>query len=208
MKITKIVVCVLCIILYNCTTFKKSSKLGVISLEDGRKVVMNDIAANYKTSNKHLKKYGKSFDVFNFYSDSIVGDDYMFHIVPNYNNVTLRVEDKVGEIPDLGFPNRYYEVNDKLFLWEDKTTPMDQAILNMLNHYGILDSVAVKKELNLLPADFEDNRVFIIDHSVKGYFYFVSKNDSRKYKKVPSSKIEKYLHKISSQSNVKEKEIK
>lgn len=208
MKISKIIVCLLCVILYNCTTFKKSSKLGVFSLEDARKVVMNDIATNYKTSNKHLKKYGKSFDVFNFYSDSIVGNNYMFHIVPNYNSVTLRVKDKIGEVPHLGFPSRFYEFNDKLFLWEDKVTPIDQAILSKLNQYDILDSIAVKKELKLLPVDFEDNRVYKIDHSVNGYFYFVCKTDVTKYKKVPSSKLKKYLQKISSQPKIKGKDIK
>lgn len=196
MRINKIVVFVACIIFYNCTTYKKLSRLSVVSLEEAREVVMNDIAANYKTSNKHLKKYGKPFDVFNFYSDTVVDNNYMFHIVPNYNDVSIRIQDSIGEVPDLGFPNRFYEVNNKLFLWEDKVTPINQTILSKLNHYGILDSIAVKKEFNLLAVDFEDNRVFRIDHSVNGFFYFVNKDNIAIYKKIPSYKLEKYLVKL------------
>ncbi|MBW3520470.1 hypothetical protein [Flavobacterium sp. NKUCC04_CG] len=199
MKINKIVIYLLCIILYSCTTYQKSLDLSIDSLENVREVVINDMAINYKTSKKHLKKYGKPFDVFIFYSDSIIGDNYVFHIIPNYNDVSIRIEDSIGEVPDSGFPNRFCEINNKLFLWKDKVTPMNQTILNKLNRYGILDSTAVKKELDLLPLDFEDNRVFRIDHSVNGYFYFVCKNNILNYKKIPSYKLKKYLDRLSIQ---------
>jgi cytochrome c-type biogenesis protein CcmE len=71
----------------------------------------------------------------------------------------------------------------KLFLWKDSISPLTQELLNIMDKYQVLDSVDVKRELGLLPDDFVDDRMVVIDDRLEGVSYFICKSDISKYKK-------------------------
>lgn len=109
----------------------------------------------------------------------------MFGISPeNHNFISISIKDSLGKVPVSRFPNRYIIEDDKLFLWRDNITPLSKELLNVIQEYGVLDSTDLKKVLGLLPADFEDERLIILDDKLKGVDYYVCRSNINKFKKV------------------------
>lgn len=174
------------LIILSCATYKSKLHVGTGNIEQARKNVIVDFVHTHKTPKRYLKKReGKPFNVFSFVREKSLDDDiYLLSILPNSETISLRIEDKVGEIPRDYFPNRYIVEERKLFLWNDGETPLQKDLLETMNKFGILDSTDVKMKLGLLPDDFEDTRMITIDDRLESYNYFICKSDISIVKKV------------------------
>jgi hypothetical protein len=111
-----------------------------------------------------------------------------FSIIPETDGyVAQRIGDKLGEVPESYFPNNFIVKENMLFIWKDTITPLTKNVLNILNEFEILDSTDIKRELKLLPENFEDTRLVGFDDGLEGVNYFVCANNILKYKKVVSN---------------------
>jgi len=180
--------------LYNCVSYKNQLFEGKGGIEQARINIITDFANTYKTPRSYLKeREGKPFDVFWVTKNKINGNAYVFSVLPDSQGyIPLKIEDSLGKVPNSYFPNRYEVEKGKLFLWKDSITPLRRNILNVMNKYGILDSTDIKRELGLLPDDFEDTRMVIIDDGLKGVDYYICKNHIEKYKKIVTNKAVGY----------------
>lgn len=173
----------------NCASYKNKLHVGTGDIEQARMNVIIDFVYTYKTPKRYLKEEGRSFNVFSFVREKYLDDGiYLFSILPNNESISLRIEDKVGEVPRGYFPNRYIVADQKLFLWNDGETPLQEGLLETMNKFGVLDSIDVKMELGLLPDDFVDTRMIKIDDRLESYNYFICKSDISKFKKVVTFK--------------------
>ena len=190
-KITGLVFVAIFII--SCATYKKEMYHGEGTLEQARMNAIIDFAATYKTPRSLLKKRdGKPFNVFWAVeyekAKDTMPETYIFSLYPDrQGHISLSTKDIVGKTTDW-FPTRYKEMNGKLFLWKDSLVPLSREIIEVIHSYGILDSTDVKKDLGLLPDNFEDTRLAISSQEYSGSaaFYFC-KNDVSKYKKVKTN---------------------
>lgn len=182
------------ILLSSCVTYKNKLYIGAGDIEQARMNVIVDFVHTYKTPKRYLKeRQGEPFNVFSFIIEkSLDKSIYLFSILPNNKNISMIIDDKVGEIPRSYFPNRYIVVEGKLFLWNDGKTSLQKDVLEIMSDFGVLDSTDVKKELGLLPVDFEDTRMIIIDDRLEAYNYFICKNNISNYKKVVTWKAYSY----------------
>lgn len=174
-------------IVASCSSYKKQLDRGNGSVEQARKNVIVDFVNTYRTPRSYLKKRnGEPFNVFWAVMKTALNDDiYTFAISPENNGyITLNINDSLGKIPSSAFPNRFKVLDGKLFVWKDTITPLRQDILNVMHRFKVLDSVSIKKELGILPNNFEDTRLVIIDDGLKGVHYYVCMEDLGKYKKI------------------------
>lgn len=178
------------LIFLSCATYKNQLHVGIGDIEQARMNVVIDFVNTYKTPKRYLKRrQGKPFKVFSFVREkSLDNSTYLLSILPNIESISMRTEDKVGEIPRDYFPNKYIVKEGKLFLWNDGETPLQDDVLEAMNKFGVLDSTDIKMELGLLPNDFEDTRMITIDDRLESYNYFICKNDISKFKKVVTYK--------------------
>lgn len=177
-------------IILSCSIYKNKSYIGAGDIEQARINVIIDFANTYKTPKCYFKKrQGEPFNVFSFVREKSLDDGiYLLSILPNNESISMRIEDKVGEIPRGYFPNRYIIEKDKLFLWNDGMTPLHKSVLEVMNKFNILDSTDIKMELGLLPDDFEDTRMITIDDRLESYNYFICKSNIFEFKKVVTYK--------------------
>ena len=178
------------LIFFNCATYKKQFYVGVGDIEQARMNVIVDFINTYKTPKRYLqRRQGKPFNVFHFVREKTLDDNtYLLSILPNNESIAMRIEDKVGEIPRDYFPNNYIVKKDKLFLWNDGVTPLQNGVLEVLNKFGVLDSTDIKMDLALLPDDFEDTRMITIDDRLESFNYFICRNDISEFKKLVTYK--------------------
>jgi|SRR5690606_10503653 len=175
------------LILISCSTSNTFiSEQSYSNINQARINVISDFVNIYKTPKRYIKeREGKPFNVFRIFNNDIKGHFYSFRISPNNNNyISLSIKERVGKVPESNFPNRYIIKENKLFLWKDETTPLSKELLNVIHEYGILDSIDVKKELGLLPDNFEDIRLVTMDDNLEGVDYYVCKSNISKYKSV------------------------
>lgn len=175
---------------YNCSIYKNQLFKGEGGIEQARMNVIIDFISTYKTPRNYLKeREGKPFDVFVLDRRKQSNEDlYVFTVLPEYQEITLNPEDDLGKVPKSYFPNKFVVEEDKLFLWHDSVTPLQKELLNVMDEFGALDSIDVKRELGLLPDDYEDTRTVIIDDGLKGVTYFICKDNIENYKKVVTNK--------------------
>lgn len=177
--------------LYGCVSSYKSQLFaGEGGIEQARMNAITDFANTYKTPRSYLKERGgKPFEVFWVLEKKITPNVYVFGVSPEIDgNITLSIKDSLGKVPNSFFPNNFEVKEERLFLWKDSTKPLRKDVLEVVDKFGVLDSVDVKRELGMLPIDFEDTRVVTIDHSLKSVHYYICKNDIAKYKKVVTNK--------------------
>lgn len=159
------------------------------SIDQARIKVISDFVHIYKTPNSYIKeREGKPFNVFRVFDNDIQDHFYSFGISPNNNNhISLSIKDRLGKVPEGNFPNRYIIKEKKLFLWKDNITPLSKEVLDVIHQYGILDSIDVKRELGLLPDNFEDTRLITTDDKLEGIDYYVCKRNISKYKSIKTN---------------------
>jgi hypothetical protein len=176
--------------LNSCTSYKSQLFEGEGTVEQARMNAIIDFVNTYKTPWSYLKERdGKSFDIFWVYENEKIKNLYVFNVSPEIDeNITLSIEDSLGEIPNSYFPNKFEVKEDKLFLWKDNVTPLRKEILVAVDGFGVLDSVDIKRELGLLPDDYVDKKVLTLDHSLKNTHYYICKNNIAEYKKVTTNK--------------------
>lgn len=187
----------ICII--SCQSSKKSFYKGAFNNDNAHLNVIEDITRTYKTSNRYFNDGKKPFNVFRFFREmDLKNGTYLLSISPENNTIPIRIEEKIGEVPKSYFPNRFIIRENKLFLWQDSITPLKNDILEVMDDFGILDSIEVKKSLNLLPENYIDDRLYKIDDKLESIYYFICKSDISRYKKVKTqwSKIKNDLPKI------------
>lgn len=178
------------ILLSNCATYKNKFHIGNGDIEQARMNVIIDFVHTYRTPKRYLKdREGKPFNVFTFVREKYLDEGiYLLSILPNNESISMRIEDKLGEIPRGYFPNRYIVAEHKLFLWNDGETPLQEGVLDTMNKFGVLDSTDVKLELGLLPDDFEDTRMITMDDRLESYNYFICKSNISDFKKIVTYK--------------------
>lgn len=181
------------IFIISCATYKKDLYHGNGTLEQARMNAIIDFAnSGYKTPRKYLeRRNGKAFDVFWIYeyekAKDSVPNKYLLTFFPeNQGYIALRAWDTIGKSTST-FPTKYVEYNNKLFLWHDSLIPLSREVIDVIYSYGILDSISIKRNLGLLPEDFEDTRMVRTDHSLKGVDYYICKGNISKYKKVKTN---------------------
>lgn len=176
--------------LYNCSSYKNQLFKGEGGIEQARMNAITDFVNTYKTPRNYLKERGgKSFDVFWIFEKEITKKVYVLGVSPEIDeNITLSIEDSLGKVPKSYFPNKFEVQEGKLFLWKDNTTPLRKDILDVVDKFGVLDSIDIKRELGLLPDDYEDTRVVTIDHGLRSVHYYICKDNIANYKKVTTNK--------------------
>src|SRR5690606_6633341 len=178
------------IFIISCATYKKELHHGEGTLEQARMNANIDFAnSSYKTPRKYLeRRNGKPFDVFWITEWKIekINNRYILGILPEKDEISLQTKDIIGK-KTAWFPTNFVELNGKLFLWHDSLAPLSKEVIEIIHTYGILDSISVKRDLGLLPEDFEDNRTISTDDKLKGVDYYFCKDDISKYKKVKTN---------------------
>ncbi len=178
-------------IIISCVSYNSQLAKGEGGIEQARKNIIIDFVNTYQTPRSYLKeRNGASFNVFWAVKKEVLDEDvYGFAISPENNGyITLGVNDSLGKVPNSYFPNKFEVRKGKLFVWKDSITPLRKDILSVMDRFKVLDSISVKKELGLLPEDFEDTRMVTIDDGLKGVHYYVCKGDIGKYKKVVTNR--------------------
>lgn len=170
--------------LSNCASNKFKFDSGKNDIEGARINAINHFNETYYTPEEYiLRRNGKPFDIFWIRIDTSINDKYVFSFSPmNQNYIALRTNDTLGRVPDSYFPNRFKEKENKLFIWKDNTTPLQKDILNVLTKYDVLDSTDIKLDLGILPPDFEDKRMYQLDHNLKSVDYYICRDNMLRYK--------------------------
>lgn len=186
-KLTSLLICA-CII--SCVSFNDKLLTGKGNVNKARKNVIIDFANTFKTPRNYLKeRQGKPFDVFWVYKKKSKKNLFIFMITPETGgHISLGIKDELGKVPVSYFPNNFEVKEEKLFLWKDSLKPLRKNVLDIVENFGVLDSTDVKRELGLLPDNFKDDRFVSIDHKIKSVYYYVCKNNIKKYIKVISNK--------------------
>lgn len=174
----------------NCVSYKNQLHKGEGGIEKARMNVITDFVNTYKTPRYYLKKRkGKSFNVFQLTKREQLNINlYIFSILPEDQKILLNVNDSLGKVPREYIPNRYIIKQKKLFLWNDGITPLQTEILKVLDDFGVLDSINIKIDLGMLPDDYEDTRIMILDHRLEGVDYYICIDKIEKFKKVVTNK--------------------
>ena len=182
-------VLIICFVLCNCVGYRSQLHKGEGDREQAIRNVIIDFANTYQTPRSYLKERdGKPFNVFVIRKwDTPMDDLFVISVLPWQAEITLQIQDSLGKVPRDFFPNRYLEKNEKLFLWNDGTNPLNKELLAVMDRFEILDSIDVKMELGLLPEDYEDTRMAIIDDKLKGVHYYLCKKNIEKYRKVKTN---------------------
>ncbi|TKG87730.1 hypothetical protein EYV94_28035 [Puteibacter caeruleilacunae] len=193
---SNIIILAFCSVLMGCVTYKSQMIKGIGDIESARKNVIIDCANTYKMPRNYFKeRKGKRFDIFWVFNEESKDDLLVFSVSPEIDgHITLGIKDSIGKVPCSYFPNNYEIKNGKLFVWNDGITPLRRDVLDAVNNFGVLDSTDVKRELGLLPDDFEDTRVVRIDHRLKSIHYYVCRNRIEKYKKVGTNRAFGYYN--------------
>lgn len=93
---------------------------------------------------------------------------------------------------DTFLPTRFIIVDNKLFYWHDRTTPITKELLDVLAQYNWIDRDWIYEELEMTPEELTpdfDVRKYVPfppmggDCSAKGAWYYIDKNDYTKYKR-------------------------
>jgi hypothetical protein len=187
-KNTKQIIIIFILLFSGCSGYRSTLYQGQKGLEYARMNVIKDFVNTYKTPKEYIKRYAHPFNVFFIKVRKHLNNSiYVITVrpqLPGLSHYSLQITDSLGKIPTRGnFPNRYVVEKGKLFLWKDSISPLKQELLNIMDKYQVLDSVDVKRELGLLPDDFVDDRMVVIDDRLEGVSYLICKNDISKYKK-------------------------
>ncbi len=170
-------------ILVSCSQYK-----GLLNKEGGEyEAIENSIIDYYHTNKDEINRY----EVFHI---SIKTNDELYHkfdILPEEN--VFSVLDTLGSFPSY-FPTNYKYYNNKLFVWNDRKTPLSQEIINVLYENNILDSIRLRYETGVYGDDWESNRkdlpsppLFKVDELLEGIDYVICKKNIRRYVKLKTS---------------------
>ncbi len=171
----------------SCSVGKNKFYTYTGTVEDAIILAVNDFSKTYKTQRYYLKERGGK--PFNSFRVSVLDENGLFviGISPNTRDLSLFLEHQIGKVPSDSmsfFPNKYIEMDNKLFYWKDNYTPLNKNVIEVLDSYNILDSTDIKLQLGMLPDDFEDTRVVTTGSKLKGVDYYFCKKQPNKFKKV------------------------
>ncbi|WP_412464553.1 hypothetical protein [Flavobacterium mekongense] len=147
----------------------KSIDSQIVSQGNIDNAIMNSIIDFKKTK---LFKTGAVFSVLENNEEEF----YKITIISKGKNKYLYSKQKKAKENKL--PSRYYETDNKLFIWWDENHEVTDKNIEILNKYDML-------------VDDEGGNVWFLesssDDSKKGATYFICKNDLKNYKRVISS---------------------
>ena len=177
----------------SCNSYKKSFVHGAGSIEQAIMNVIIDYESTYKKPLSVFKKK-KGYNVFKINRNKCLNEKlFIVSIIPQINSYSVYPKDKIDEVPREYFPNKFYILNDDLFLWNDGKTPLNNELIDVMHKFGVIDSSYLKmnfdniknKDLDDLQVeDLGDTSVFIIDDRLESYDYFICKKDISNFKKI------------------------
>ena len=122
----------------------------------------------------HTSKLCKQDTVFSVYIKSLNDQILGISIIGTSDKLYPTLENKIGT-NEKYFPTRFFEENNKLFIWYDSTYYLTDELVNKLSKYNRIDSINVNGIIELRGS---------IDDSKKGVDYYICKNNILRYKKV------------------------
>lgn len=159
------------------------------TIDSIRYQAMINFSKNYKTLNKFFRKFkNEKLVFFRVYEDNVYNEYYTLSISHQINRIPLRKVDSIGKVPKTFFPNNYLIIDDKVFLWRDDVKPLNVEILNLLEDYGLLNSINSNYESEIiLNEEYDEKNLIIVDDKLKGFHYYFCKNNINKYRKVKTN---------------------
>ncbi len=122
----------------------------------------------------HTSKLSKQDTVFSVHIESLNDQILGISIVGTTDRLYPTPENKIGTNKKY-FPTRYFEENNKLFIWYDSIYYITDELVNKLSMYNRIDSINVNGIIELRGS---------IDDSKKGVDYYICKNNILRYKKI------------------------
>lgn len=174
MKLNLKIYILLIISVLSCNSYKKN----IIKIGNQNDAIENAI---YDFSNTEKGEVNK---VYKIRIDNESSDLYKF-VVRNEINVYTYKRIKIGDKVS-GFPSRFIEVKNRLYVWEDSTQILNKDIFEKLQKYKVLDSTIYKIQNKELPQN--KTPLIMTDESKKYLNYFFCKKDISKFKKIKTSK--------------------
>ena len=165
MNLTKGLTCFVFLLL-SCKTYKKNIELTTEN---------NDFIENAINDFSKTKLFKKG-TVFNLKIESNIEEYILITIIESKNKFLYS---ELKKIEDQTIPSKYFELNNKLFLWWDNNFKPDEKNISVLKKYEMLYFSEDK---------FELLNEYSIDENIKGIDYFFCKNEPSKYKKVITTK--------------------
>ena len=159
------------------------------TIDSIRYQAMVNLSKSYKASNKFYRKFkNEKLIFFRVYEYNVYNEYYTLSISHQINRIPLRKEDSIGKVPKTFFPNNYLIIGDKVFLWRDDVKPLNVEILNLLEDYGLLNSINSNYESEIiLNEEYDEKNLIIVDDKLKGFHYYFCKNNINKYRKVKTN---------------------
>ena len=107
----------------------------------------------------------------------IIGESPQIYPIPN---------DTIGATSEY-FPTHFKEINKRLYIWEDTTAVITKEIIQNLHKYKIVDSTIYKIKTGELSV--EDSPILKTNDSKKEAYYYICKENIKKYKKIRTNRI-------------------
>jgi hypothetical protein len=146
------------------------------------KMTMLELAIDHH--NRTIKNENKLFYIFTDLDNDANSHISVIQFFPLYGvnaNFELYEEDSIGKVPDTNIPNRFKDMGERLYVWNDTISPLSQELISTLAKYNALDSTRVKIHLGLLPENHPPT-VFSRGTNDQGLYYFICKKDPTKFK--------------------------
>jgi hypothetical protein len=160
------------LVLISCNSWK--SKLKFSGTKNDARV---NAILDFSSTNK-LNQYS----IFLVENHEETNDKYCFEI-RKIEKIFPELTDSIGGYSALSFPTKYFEINNKLFLWKESQSMITMEIVDKMKKYKCIDSSYYKIK------DYEE--VLNTGDLKKEYFYFICKNNLSKYEKTKAIWVDK-----------------
>lgn len=182
---SKLLLLLVCLFLNSCLVNKLDSGYSQINTED------NAISIVIKNYYNNTSRYIRKYNVFEVSKRLSSENYYVYSIYPNTNFFSIKGEYTLGSFPT-DFPTKYKIYKEKLFLWNDTERPLENEILQIMDRYGVLDSVDYRYESGIYDeweSGNPERKLITLDGGLYSTYYIVCKNDVRKFKKKKSTGV-------------------
>ncbi len=115
------------------------------------------------TISENTKKWENDYSYDDLVVVNIFGSDF------KNRYTTDDITDRNSEIP-----SKYFVIKDKLFIWNDNNTSLNEKSIEVLKKYEVI-------------TDGERDSMNIIDDAKKGTDYYFCKKNLKKYKKITTN---------------------
>lgn len=164
------------VLIFSCNSVNKLSLFQTGGIQE----IMSNLIIDFSETTNTEK--GK---VYEFYMRNDTGNISVFGVDDN-PKVYMDIINQVGKKSKY-FPNRYKEINNRLYIWNDSTVAVSKDFIQKLNEYKVVDSTIYR----IQKGELSINKWPLITtkESKKSYIYFVCKKNISKYFKKYTNKI-------------------